>query len=197
LEENTCEKCGYTILDYEKTFYLHGKKTEEILCSECFSRQMAESANVQLEEKIKPHTIEISGTGGKKHLFYIHRIVFPMGIFLEATEIREGEAEGYKTAVKGDLDCDQTMLFEKLKNRIKKLVSQKYIEETEWGNRNSIKNSEVAGRIEWDEQYEGRLPLVIIDGKKYTWEELGEMLMSFEGWDFKLKIFENWEEDVE
>jgi len=55
----------------------------------------------------------------------------------------------------------------------------------------------VAGRIEWDEQYEGRLPLVIIDGKEYTWEELGEMLMSFEGWDFKLKIFENWEEEVE
>ena len=55
----------------------------------------------------------------------------------------------------------------------------------------------LAGRIEWDEQYEGRLPLVIIDGKEYTWEELGEMLMSFEGWDFKLKIFENWEEEVE
>ncbi len=43
-------------------------------------------------------------------------------------------------------------------------------------------------------QYEGSLPLVIIDGKEYTWEELGEMLMSFEGWDFKLKIFENWED---
>ncbi len=34
-----------------------------------------------------------------------------------------------------------------------------------------------------------------VDRKEYTWDELGEMMMTFEGWDFKLKIFESWEEE--
>ncbi|MBS4022876.1 MAG: hypothetical protein KGZ79_10740 [Dethiobacter sp.] len=121
-----------------------------------------------------------------------------MGISLEATEIQEGEPKGYKTSVRGDLDCDQAKLSEKLLKKTRKVVSRKYIEvrKVDWEKRNSIKNDEVAGRIEWDEQHGGRLPLVIIDGKEYSWEELGEMMMSFEGWDFKLKIFES-SEDVE
>ncbi len=184
-----------TIYSYENTFHLHSEPEKETLCSECFSMQTSNLAGVQLEE-MTPHFIEVSGRDNKKHLFYIDRIVFPMGISLEATEIQEREPRGYKIAVRGDLDGDQAMLLEKLLNKVRKLVSRKYIEEekTRWGIMHFIKEDEVVGRIEWDEQYEGRLPLVIIDGKEYSWEEFGEMMTSFEGWDFKLKIFDSWED---
>jgi hypothetical protein len=36
-------------------------------------------------------------------------------------------------------------------------------------------------RIEWDEAEDGRVPLLVIDGQKVSWDELGRMLMSFEG----------------
>jgi hypothetical protein len=38
----------------------------------------------------------------------------------------------------------------------------------------------LVGRIEWDPDSDVRLPLVI-DGKAFTWEQVGHMLMTFEG----------------
>lgn len=45
-------------------------------------------------------------------------------------------------------------------------------------------------RIDWDESEDGYVPLVVVDGREITWEEFGHMLMSFEGWQFKLDIFD-------
>lgn len=190
-----CQRCGHNILAYEKGVHLQSKPVEELLCTDCFNNEMAVICDVQLED-IETRIINIQGRGRKKHTFYISRMVFPMGISLEAIEIQNGEARGYKTSVKGSLDCDQSELIEELMKKIKKVVSKKYIvlEKVGWEKKNCIKKDEVVGRIEWDEKHRGRLPLIIVDGKEYTWEQLGEMMMSFEGWDFKLKIFESWED---
>jgi len=34
------------------------------------------------------------------------------------------------------------------------------------------------------------LPVVVIDGREFTWEEFGRMLLSFEGWQFRLEILD-------
>jgi hypothetical protein len=52
----------------------------------------------------------------------------------------------------------------------------------------------VRGKIEWDVSEDGRVPLLIIDGRVVPWDELGRMLMSFEGWQFKLTIADKSEE---
>lgn len=191
--ETTCQRCGSTFPSYETTIHLSGVVPDktEILCSECFNRQAAMLMGLQIEE-MDNKLIEIHGRGRKKHLFHISRIIYPTGIALEAIEIQDGERKGYKIAVNGELNCSQAELYEKLIKKVKKEVSRKYIEvkKVGWEKRNLIKEDEVAGRIEWDKNYNGRIPLVVIDGKEYTWEELGEMLMSFEGWNFKLKIFD-------
>jgi len=41
---------------------------------------------------------------------------------------------------------------------------------------------------------DGRLPLLVIDGKEISWEQLGRMMMSFEGWQFRLQIKDRSEE---
>ena len=38
------------------------------------------------------------------------------------------------------------------------------------------------------------VPLLIIDGREITWDKLGRMLMSFEGWQFKLTVGDKSEE---
>ncbi len=48
----------------------------------------------------------------------------------------------------------------------------------------------VRGRIEWDDAEEGRVPTVVHHGRAYSWDQLGEMMMSFEGWQFKLEIID-------
>ena len=41
-----------------------------------------------------------------------------------------------------------------------------------------------------DENTDGDAPLLAIDGKPVTWDEFGRLLSSFEGWQFKLEIYE-------
>jgi hypothetical protein len=48
--------------------------------------------------------------------------------------------------------------------------------------------------IGWDDAAEGRVPLIVVDGRAITWEEFGRMLMTFEGWQFKLEIRDKSEE---
>jgi hypothetical protein len=52
----------------------------------------------------------------------------------------------------------------------------------------------VRGRIAWDDEHDGRLPLLVIDGREVSWEAFGRMLMTFEGWQFKLEIRDRSEE---
>ena len=56
-------------------------------------------------------------------------------------------------------------------------------------------NDQFSGLIEYDEASEGS-PLIIIDGKPFTWEEVGKMLMAYEGFQIKLKIYE-FSDDIE
>ena len=54
----------------------------------------------------------------------------------------------------------------------------------------------VRGKIDCDlnsPDYE-RLPLIVIDGKEISWSKFGQMLMSYEGFNFKLEIFDRSDE---
>jgi len=52
----------------------------------------------------------------------------------------------------------------------------------------------VRGQITWDDNEDGRVPCLVIDGRELSWEEFGRMLMTYEGFNFKLEIFEGFEE---
>jgi hypothetical protein len=39
-----------------------------------------------------------------------------------------------------------------------------------------------------------RVPMVVIDGREITWDELGRMVAAFEGWRFKLEFRDRSEE---
>ena len=52
----------------------------------------------------------------------------------------------------------------------------------------------VKGHVASDDEHDGRLPLLAIDGQEVSWDTLGRMLMPFEGWQFKLEIRDSGEE---
>ena len=43
-------------------------------------------------------------------------------------------------------------------------------------------------RIEADVEDDLHMPILVIDGKEFRWEEVGRMLMSFEGFTVELRI---------
>jgi hypothetical protein len=71
-------------------------------------------------------------------------------------------------------------------------VSVKHLVESEHGLQ--IADQTVRARIKWDETQDGRIPLFVIDGREVSWEEFGRMLMTFEGWQFRMEIGDRSEE---
>ena len=51
-----------------------------------------------------------------------------------------------------------------------------------------LKDDEVVGRLEYDDNNENHK--VVIDGQSFSWDDLGRMLNAYEGFQFKLKIYD-------
>jgi hypothetical protein len=120
-------------------------------------------------------------------------LVFPV-------ELQHGEAPWESDAtgwfhgidVLGKPDDEPLSLLGRLIERMRRSLSVKHLVRSEHGPQ--IADRAVCGRIEWDESEDGRVPVLVIDGQEVPWDELGRMLMSFEGWQFRLAICDRSEE---
>lgn len=179
---NKCERCQ----DREATIILTEDGQEQI-CVICFNELVSEEIGVMLEPM--PEEIVVNDYSGTRRIFTVQQQLYPNGIFLMAAEDIE---YGYQFAVHGELECNQTELFQKLVDKVNRCVSKRYTKAGEFPNGqkyHSIINDEVVGRIDHDEMNTS-VPMIVIDGKHYTWEQLGEMVKSFEGFQFQMKFFD-------
>jgi hypothetical protein len=76
--------------------------------------------------------------------------------------------------------------------KIRRALGKKHIEDGEFGLQ--IKDEVVRGSIDLDMSEAEPTPLLVIDGREITWEQFGKMLMTFEGWQFKLELLDRSEE---
>ena len=102
------------------------------------------------------------------------------------------EAIRLATKVIGEPEEDLLVLLGRLIEKIRRGLSRKYLKKETYGVQ--IADQAVCGIIEWDEAQRGSVPLLNIDGSEIAWEQFGRMLMSFEGWQFKLEIRDKSEE---
>jgi hypothetical protein len=79
------------------------------------------------------------------------------------------------------------VLLGQLIQKIRRALSTKHLVDGQFGLQ-IADDRVVRGKIEWDVDQDGRVPLLVIDGREITWDEMGRMLMSFEGWQFKLTV---------
>jgi hypothetical protein len=67
-----------------------------------------------------------------------------------------------------------------LRERIRQGLSVRHVQHTEHGWQLSQAHR-LRGVIEWDAETNGALPLLIVDGRTFTWDQIGRMMMTFEG----------------
>ena len=103
---------------------------------------------------------------------------------MEAFELLDEHPSGYRFQATGDPEDDLMALLGKLIQKIRRALSIQHIEDSELGLQ-IADHQTVRDVIEWNDASDGRVPLLLIDGRKITWEEFDRMLMSFEGWQFK------------
>ena len=115
------------------------------------------------------------------------------GLLIDAFELEGGVPSGYQLSVLGEPDQQPLDLFRRLYERIRRALSVKHLERTAEGWRIG-KTHSLAGHITWDDETDGRLPGLVIDGESIRWEELGRMLTGYEGFHFRLEIHDRTEE---
>jgi hypothetical protein len=178
-----CERCK----EREAMMILTRENGEDRMCLPCYNRWMEDELDFELE--YVPEVFTVMDWSGKSREFSVSRRLDPLGIFLEAFE---GKEDGYRFAVHGELNGDQEEMYYELVAKTKRGVTTSYIKASHFptGEKvDTLRGDELTGRLLYDSTSSGE-PMVVIDGKPYSWEQVGQMMRSFEGFQIQMKIFD-------
>ena len=161
------------------------------ICRDCYNGFVADMLGIEDYKDFEKEII-ITDCDGIEHRFQIGKTIHPTGICWEAVEHISVDKIGYSFEVHQDFEEDSNDALERLYKKVKKGLSKKFIKREVFQGQEliSIKESVVEGRIEWDDRYGNSTPKFVIDGQEYSLKEFGKILMSCEGWNFRLEIIE-------
>ena len=188
-----CADCGQVTPGYEIVNYGSMERGYRKLCSRCFNAMVAKLAGLEAFENARLEPVGIADSTGEIHQFHFRTHLFGTGIALDAFELRDGEPAGYQFQIIGEPEDELLTLLGRLIEKIRRALSVKHVTEGEHGP-HIADHHVVRGRIEWDDVSDGRVPLLVVDGREVTWDDFGRMLMDFEGSQFRLDIQDKSEE---
>jgi hypothetical protein len=192
LRKKHCSECG-TEVSYYDGVYLSTGDTSRFLCSKCYNESISEAIGLNFDH-LSFHPIMLTDRDGVDHTFHFQTRLFGDKVNIQALEIKDDEPKGYEFSEHGDVEDDLFGLFTKLIDRLRRELERKHIEPSDLSRYRITNQDIVRGHITWDDETDGEVPCLIIDGKELSWHEFGRMLMTYEGFHFKLEIFEGNEE---
>ena len=187
-----CEACGTAVPTYDVVSYGSIERGYRELCTRCFNAEVASVLGLEHFEHVRLQPVVMTDCAGEKHEFHFRIRLLGDVMALDAFELKAGVPGGYQFEMLGKPDDEPLPLLGNLIERMRRSLSVRYLVRSEDGAR--IADQTVCGRIEWDESGDGRVPLLVIDGHDVSWDEFGRMLMSFEGWQFRVAIRDRSEE---
>ncbi len=195
-EETRCESCGKETQPFTSILFGSMEKGYRNLCLACYNASFAEDMGLNFDH-VDFAPIKLTDVAGEEHEFHFAARLLGDKVSLEALEIKDGIPRGYHFQVIGsNPEGEPLVLFKELYERMRRALSQKHLDnDDDYGPH--ISNEGIArGRIDIDlDDSEGdRKPLMVIDGKEISWQEFGRMLLEYEGWNFKIEIFDRSEE---
>ena len=166
------------------------------LCPECYNRWYTQRAGLPELETSHFEPITRCDSIGKEHTF--HFVVhMSSGLGIRAFECVDGYPGGYQFAVMEPPETPVQEVYEELIEKIESGIAVRYLKSSDFPgagasqNRLYVNGTAVNGRIE--ERDDGT-PSVVIDGRECSWEEFGEFLSCFTGFDFRLECFDRCED---
>lgn len=187
-----CQICGKRP-EYEGMVHLTVGENEppEIMCKDCYNKYASDMYGIDNYTDFEKEKV-FTDCDGIEHSFIIEKTIHPISIGWEAKEYLDDENIGYSFEVYQEFDESSINAINRLYKKIEKGLSKKFIEKSESLGREffTFKDNVAEGRIEWDDNYDGEAPKLVIDGKEFTLHDFGKMMMSCEGWNFRLEIIE-------
>lgn len=176
-----CVVCGEPFYGYEGI----SVAGEGHHCMPCYNTTTAVRMGIDFDQ-VDLAPVTLKDVDGQDHTFHVQSRLAPTGHVLEAFEVREGAPAGYRFAVLGDFEADAMSLFALVFDKMRRALATKQVHRGEHGWELELDES-VTGRIEADLEGDQRLPIVTINGREFGWEQLGHMLMTFEGFNLELR----------
>lgn len=181
---NTCGRCGRN-LGCDPAVSVTGVGTR---CFPCFNEETARRMGVSFDNTpLQP--IELAGHDGVVHRFEMRSMLCGSGHEMIAEEVpRREDGGGYRFAVLGDFEADAWQLFQQLYAKMRRELAVHHLEYGQHGWQ--FVADRLVGRIEWDPdpEIDGRLPVLVVDGKPLKWPDVGRLLMEREGWTVVMRI---------
>jgi hypothetical protein len=190
--QNQCHTCGKTMAGYDSVHYGSVDTGYRDLCSRCFNEEVARTGGLDFQH-IQFDPVALTDAAGNSHRLHFSLHLLGDRVSLDAFELKNGEPGGYQFQALGDAECDLFALLAQLVERMRRTLARHHLKKDGRGALH-IADFMARGRISWDSAEDGRVPLLVIDGREVSWEQFGRMLMTFEGWQFKLEIRDRSEE---
>ena len=187
-----CESCGSEVPGYDIVncgSIEHGYRE---LCNQCFNAEVASAQGLESFENLRFDPIVMTDCAGEEHEFHFRTRLLGAVVAVDVFEVKRGQPAGYQFQIVDDSEVELVSLLGRLIERMRRSLSVKDLVPND--QQLQIADKTARGRIEWDESKHERMPLLVIDGRDVSWEEFGRMLMTFEGWQFRMEIRDRSEE---
>lgn len=180
-KRTVCGRCGRPLKAHESISVVNvGER-----CYPCFNEEIAERMGVEFDQtRLQPVTV--ADADGVEHTFEFQSMLVPTGHALHARERLAEGREGYEFSVLGDFEADVWDLFKLLYDQIRRGLAVRHVQRGELGWRITGARR-LTGRITWDPDGSG-VPLLVVDGRPFTWDQVGRMLMAFEGFTLRAVV---------
>ena len=195
VNKEICEICGSHVPGYD-TVYLSSQENLTRICLKCYNQRISDSTGFDYEH-VELEPIVVKDTDGADHKFHFTVRLLGDRVAIDAFEIKNGHPGGYEFSVIGDIEIEIFELFGKLFERIRRALNRKHMYWSGTTRNWQISDGDlVRGKIacDLDSADYVRLPLIVIDGREISWSKFGQMLMTYEGFNFKLEIFDRSDE---
>ncbi len=124
---------------------------------------------------------------GLKRVVEFRTHLFGTGVAIDAIEFIDDRSEGYRFKVIGPEDGDLLELLARLVTKMRRGLAYVHLEESAHGLQIGDPGI-VRARVESDLDGQTDGPVVVIDGRSISWDELGRMVAAYEGFQFKLEL---------
>lgn len=183
----TCDACRQPAADHDVVNYRSMEAGYQRLCGRCFNEAAADRLGLQGFEHVAFEPIRMLDGRGAEHEFRFRTRLFGQGVAIDAFELRDGCPAGYRFQVIGEPDDEPLELLGKLIGKMRRALALTHLEDTDHGLQ--VNDGLVLrGTVDSDPEEDHRVPMVIVDGREISWDELGRMVATFEGWQFRLEF---------
>lgn len=190
MAEERCVRCNKSV-STSLGIFLSAHDTTELggcgfHCGRCAAEAVAEVTGKKFHYvDIEP--ITLVNAAGRRCLFHFQYLTNGPTPSLQAVEFQDGVAHGYEAAVLAEPGESSVSLIGRLLDKLHRLLARSdVVEAPELTLGLSMTSSEIRGLIAYDEESDGSF--AVVDGRRLDWETLGQLLLSHEGFHFRLEL---------